>query len=255
MKVVKIIINKILVRIRCMLLAYPKRIQCNVCMWEGRRFRSNQWHKEIDCPKCSSSIRHRLFIGALQNIEELSIERIINNKDILHFAAEKIISNHISDKCNNYKTADFLRKGFDLKLDMSNMVEVQDASFNIVMAFDVLEHVPDYNKALEEVYRVLKPGGFGIFTLPQKDNLLETYEDPNIVTSEGRKEHFGQEDHLRIFGDDISRVIENKGFHVIIVDESKFPNNIQKKNVLFPLILSNHPLATNYRKVYFCRKN
>ena len=89
-----------------------------------------------------------------------------------------------------------------------------------------MEHLPNLPKTINEVYRVLKPGGFGIFTFPQKDNLLETYEDPNIVTLEGRKEHFGQEDHLRIFGDDISRVIENKGFHVNIVNESNFPINI-----------------------------
>ena len=255
MSVVKKIVKYILVQIRCMLLTYPKKIQCNICMWEGRRFVNSQWHKNINCPKCSSAIRHRLFIGALQNIKEVSFERIINNKDILHFAAEEIISNLIKDRCKSYKTADFLRKGFDLRLNMSNMAEVQDASFDIIMAMDVLEHVPDYKKALEEVYRVLKPGGFGIFTFPQKDNLLETYEDSNIVTPKGRKEHFGQEDHLRIFGDDISKIIENKGFHLNIVDESKFPNNIREKNVLFPLVLSNKPLATNYSKVFFCSKN
>ena len=255
MSVIKKIVKYILVQIRCMLLAYPKRIQCNICMWEGRRFASDQWHKKINCPKCSSGIRHRLFIGALQNIEEVSFERIINNQDILHFAAEKIISNLIKDKCKNYKTADFFGKGFDLRLNMSNMAEVQDASFDIIIAMDVLEHVPDYKKALEEVYRVLKLGGFGIFTFPQKDNLLETYEDSNIVTPEGRKEHFGQEDHLRIFGDNISKIIENKGFHVNIVDETKFPNKIREKNILFPLVLSNNPLATNYRKVFFCSKN
>ena len=253
MNVIKKIVKLFLVKIRCILLAFPKRIQCNICLWEGRRFISNQWHKNINCPKCNSGIRHRLFIAALQNIKEVSIEKIIHNKDILHFAAEKIISKFISDKCNNYKTADILRKGFDLRLDMSNM-EVQDASYDIVMAFDVLEHVPDYKKALEEVYRVLKPGGFGIFTVPQKDNLLETYEDPNIITSKEREEHFGQWDHLRIFGDDISKIIENKGFHVNIVDESKFPNNIQENNVLFPPVLSNLPGVTNYRKVFFCKK-
>lgn len=51
----------------------------------------------------------------------------------------------------------------------------------MVIAFDVLEHVPDYQKALQEVHRVLSPGGYAIFTVPQKDNLLVTFEDPSIV--------------------------------------------------------------------------
>lgn len=39
-------------------------------------------------------------------------------------------------------------------------------SFDLVLNSDVLEHVPDFEKALTETYRVLKPGGLYIFTVP-----------------------------------------------------------------------------------------
>ena len=236
-------------------LSYPKKFQCNICNWEGRHFLSDSWHDHIICPRCHSGIRHRLFIAALQNIDDFSFDRIIHGKNILHFAPEKIISLIIRKKAANYTTADFLRQDCDFKLDMSNMPEIKNESYDIVIAFDVLEHVPDYQKALGEIHRVLSPKGFGIFTVPQKDNLLITYEDPTIIAPEDRKKHFGVGDHLRIFGDDFTNVVEIKGFDVVAVNESMFSESIVRKHVLFPPILSKHPLATNYRKVFFCQKN
>ena len=164
------------------LLSYPKRVQCNICGWEGRHFLSDSWHKHINCPKCRSGIRQRLFIATLKNIEKLTSDKIIRNKRILHFAPEKIVSATIRKKAAQYKTADFSRQDCDFRLDMSHMPEIKDESFDVVIAFDVLEHVPDYQKAIEEVRRILSSNGIAIFTVPQKDNLELTYEDPNIVT-------------------------------------------------------------------------
>jgi len=236
------------------LVSYPKKVQCNICGWEGRHFASDPYHKHTHCPSCGSDIRHRLFFAALQNTEKFSFKKLIINKTILHFAPERIVSQTICNNTEHYITADFLRKDCDLKLDMSNMPEIENGSVDTVIAFDVLEHLPDYKKALEEVNMILSPGGFGIFTVPQKDNLLVTYEDSNIVTPDGRTEHFGQWDHLRIFGDDFSSTVESKGFTVIAVDESMFSENLIKKHVLFPPLLSKHPLATNFRKIFFCQK-
>lgn len=236
-------------------LSYPQKVQCNICKWQGRHLVSDSWHRHILCPRCRSDIRHRLLFAALQNIENLSFDKIIHGKKILHFAPEEITSSNIRNQAAQYATADFLRQDCDFRLDISNMPEINNESFDIVIAFDVLEHVPDYQKALEEIHRVLSSKGLGIFTVPQKDNLSVTYEDPAIITPEERTEHFGQWDHLRIFGDDFSRILENKGFSVTAVDETVFPENMQGKHVLFPPVLSKRPLATNFRKVFFCQKN
>jgi len=83
---------------------------------------------------------------------------------------------------------------------MSSMPEMAARSYDIVIAFDVLEQVPNYRSALAEVHRILSPKGLGIFTVPQKDNLPATYEDPTITAPEDREEHYGQSDHLRILG-------------------------------------------------------
>lgn len=259
MNLVKTIAKRFLKKTRSIFqsiwMSYPKKVQCNICKWEGRHFLSDSWHEHINCPICHSGIRQRLFIAALQNIENFSFDRIIHSKNILHFAPEEIISLIIRNKAANYNTADFLRQDCDFKLDMSNMPDIKNESYDIVIAFDVFEHVPDYQKALEEVHRVLASKGFGIFTVPQKDNLLITYEDPTIITPKGRTKHFGQWDHLRIFGDDFTNIVEIKGFDVVAVNESMFSESMVRRHVLFPPMLSKHPLATNYRKVFFCQKN
>lgn len=137
---------------------------------------------------------------------------------------------------------------------MCNLLEVPDNSFDLVIACDVLEHVADDSEAMSEIYRVLTDNGYVILTVPQEDNLSNKLEDPTITEPDERKRIFGQNDHLRIYGDDFNFFLESFGFSVTIVDENTFSTTMVRKNVLFPPELSTHPLATNYRKVFFGRK-
>jgi SAM-dependent methyltransferase len=229
-------------------------VECNVCGWGGRHFASDSWHQHATCPKCGASIRHRLFIGALRHLPPLSLSRLIQDQRVLHFAPEARIRRLLKGAAREYATADYLRPDCDYRLDISQMPQVSDGAYDVVIAFDVLEHVPDYRLALQEVNRVLAPNGFAIFTVPQKDDLSVTFEDPAILTPEQRERHYGQWDHLRIFGDDFSSVVAEQRFTVTCVDERMFPEEIRRRYVLFPPVLSHHPLATNHRKVFFCQK-
>jgi SAM-dependent methyltransferase len=203
---------------------------------------------------CRTEIRHRLPFAALQNIDQLSFARLIQGKKVLHFAPEDILVSKFSRMAGLYTTADFLRNDCDIRLDLCNLKQLADGSYDVVIAIDVLEHVPDYCAALSELYRVLSPGGFAIIGLPQIDNLEVTYEDPAIVTREDRAKHFGQWDHLRLFGNDFPRTAESKGFAVTTVDETWFTPEIRDRCVLYPPVLSSNPLATNFRKAFFCQR-
>ena len=49
------------------------------------------------------------------------------------------------------------------------LLPFEDSSFDVVLSFGVLEHVPNDRKSLQEVHRILKTGGlFFIFNLPNK---------------------------------------------------------------------------------------
>jgi SAM-dependent methyltransferase len=54
---------------------------------------------------------------------------------------------------------------------------------HLLIACDVLEHVPDDHRAMREIHRVLRRGGYAILTVPQQDGLAETLEDATITST------------------------------------------------------------------------
>jgi predicted SAM-dependent methyltransferase len=194
------------------------------------------------------------LIAAVKNLPHLETHALVRGKRVLHFAPEKVISSFFKNESSKYLTADLYRENVDFALDMCDMTGVSDNSYDLIIACDVLEHVPDDSAALREISRILSMQGWAILTVPQKDNLTTKYEDQSITTPEGRRAAYGQEDHLRIYGDDFDTFLENHNFDVIVVDENDFDSELIQKHVLFPPILSEHPLATNHRRIYFAQK-
>ena len=236
------------------LLAFPPNISCNLCGWQGRHFSGDSWHPQTICPRCGSQVRHRLLAATWQETGTLSAEKILRDKKVLHIAPEKVISQVIQQYTKNYVTADFLRPGVDMKLDITQMTEIADNTYDVFVACDVLEHVADDRQALQEIFRILTPQGMGIFTVPQADDRTETLEDPSVNTPEAREKIYGQSDHVRLYGSDIEQRIIDAGFQLTMIDETHFPAEQVQKQVLFPPVLSTDPLATNYRKLYFAQK-
>ena len=207
------------------------------------------------CPKCYSQVRHRLLIAALAHAaSDLSFEKIVSNRKVLHFAPEPAVERRIRSHTDQYISADLFQKGRDLKIDISCMLEISSGAIDLLIACDVLEHVLDDKLAMHEVYRVLSEGGWAIFTVPQPDNLEKTFEDKSLTNLADRERLFGQPDHLRLYGDDFPELLERAGFRVVVVTEKNFSQDMARKIVLFPPRLSERHLATNYRKIFFAQK-
>ena len=127
-------------------------VECNICGWQGDKFASTVWHLYSDCPRCRSGVRHRLLMAALTMLPDVSIDRFILNKKVLHFAPDIFISDLIREKALLYKTADFSGSAAtDYNTDISDMKGIDDSSFDCVIACDVLEHVADDIKAMNEI--------------------------------------------------------------------------------------------------------
>ena len=112
-----------------------------------------------------------------------------------------------------YLTTDLFSPLADVKADICNL-PFEDNSYDVVFCNHVLEHIDDDAKAMKELYRVMKPGGLGVFQVPQDTARKETYEDSNITSSEERKVHFGQYDHVRVYGMDYFDRLRAVGFEV-----------------------------------------
>lgn len=63
-------------------------------------------------------------------------------------------------------------------------------AFNLVLSSDVLEHMPRPYDAHREIFRVLKPGGRHIFTVPFYP--WEALDERRAIERDGRIEYFGE---------------------------------------------------------------
>jgi SAM-dependent methyltransferase len=231
----------------------PHSVECNVCNLQARELGDDIWHARSKCRGCGSEVRHRLLVAALSHVEPFSYAKLIDGKEVLHFAPEPALFERLRSRARRYVTADYLRPGFDRKLDICSL-DLVDNEFDTLIACDVLEHVADDRRAIREIRRVLRPGGTAILTVPQKDGAPTTFEDASVIDPQERLRLFGQEDHVRIYGADFVTRLEEVGFKVGQVGESNFTKRDVARFVLFPPVLSTHPLATNHRKVFFAQK-
>lgn len=157
------------------------------------------------CPNCQSLERHRLL--------KLMLDRstiLPPDCRLLHFAPEVAITDFVRPFCKEYITTDFLRNDVDLKLNIEAL-DIDDCSFDSLICSHVLEHVDDV-KALDELFRILKPGGLAILVVPITEGWDTTYENPAITSQADRLVHFGQEDHVRRYGRDFRDRIRRAGF-------------------------------------------
>lgn len=162
------------------------------------------------CPKCESNDRERHLILFFQRTR---VAQFIPKSNTLHFAPERSFAAYIAGLApRSHVKADLFPSAPDVqKVDMLNM-EFPDHSFDIVIANHVLEHVTDYAKALCEIRRVLRPGGLAILQTPFSAMLSNTFEDKGIQSRSAREFAYGQDDHVRLFGNDIFERFSKAGF-------------------------------------------
>ncbi|MBM1108065.1 class I SAM-dependent methyltransferase [Aurantibacter crassamenti] len=170
--------------------------------------------ENVLAPATLSLERHRLLWLYLKNETNFFTDNI----RLLHFAPEQAFYKRFKTLKNiDYTTTDLNSPLADIEADICAL-PFNDKSFDVILCNHVLEHIPDDTKAMEELYRVLKPGGWGIFQIPQDLNRMETFEDNSITDKKERAKIFGQYDHVRVYGRDYFKKLRSIGFSVEEVD-------------------------------------
>ena len=157
--------------------------------------------EHFSCPKCWAHDRERHL---LLYFAKLDFKSLIANSRVLHLAPEPAIQRFIESAMPaEYIRGDLFPASADVqRVDLCKM-SFDDASFDLVIANHVLEHVDDDAQALKEIFRILRPGGTAVLQTPYASGLSKTIYDPEITDPELRLQLYGQEDHLRLYGSDI----------------------------------------------------
>ncbi len=170
----------------------------------------------IFCPACMSTARERLVLAMLRDVFN------IDGKAVLHLSPLKNIFNFLK-KSANVISSD-ISPGFYKIVD--DEVLRQDATqldfssnyFDLVIGNHILEHIPDDRKAMQEIFRVLKPAGKAILQVPYSEIIEHTLETPGIHDPAMQSTLYGQRDHVRIYSlNDYMQRLRDTGFDVELI--------------------------------------
>lgn len=191
------------------------RYLCPVCGWGLRDFvGERKLIKRCEtgyCPRCNAKARHRRIWRYLVEQTDILTKPVVLVEVAPWWSFARMFA--------RMPSVDYL--GIDMKLagpqvsTLGNALSlpIKSNTCDIVLCIHVLEHVEDDRKAIAELFRILKPGGTAIVSVPIRLD-QPTYEDPAITDPEDRLRHFGERSHVRYYGKDFAVRLAEPGFSV-----------------------------------------
>jgi SAM-dependent methyltransferase len=184
---------------------------CNVCRWRGEAFVDPGHVEFAACPGCASNGRDRFLHWCLA--ERVGLHnglRIIECSPRLAAPYREAMATWFSYQTSDY---DLRAHAGNLHLDLQS-IELPDASLDVVLCAHVLEHVPDTDKALSELHRVIAPGGHLLLQVP----VLQARTAPPV-----EPEFHGDDTPVFWrFGFDLTAQLRKVGFHTDLLCTADF---------------------------------
>ena len=192
------------------------KYQCNICDFKMSSFVVLKNRDKL-CPNCGSRSRTRRLWSLLEDK--------IDGQKILHFSPSKSIKQKIeSIKSIDYTSTDYAGEFQASKKLNIEAIEESDNSYDLVICYHILEHIPNDLQAMKELYRILIPNGICFIQTPFKSG--DIYENESIKTEEERLQHFGQKDHLRIYSvKGLMDRLESVGFDLQLLKYEEIEGN------------------------------
>ena len=181
---------------------------CNTCSSQLRSFIELD-RGDLLCPVCGSLPRHRRLWQYLNQAQLLKGR-------MLHFSPSRALwrlltkQNQLDYHTTDYEASPLVQYQYDI-----TAMPVEDNHYDSILCYHVLEHIVEDARAMSELYRVLQPGGHLLVQTPFKEGAI--YEDFSITNPEERLQHFGQEDHVRVYSvEGLKSRLEKAGFKVTV---------------------------------------
>lgn len=154
------------------------KFECPICGYQGPFEDVNPqtgFRKHAKCPQCGSLERHRLqYLVVRTVLRGLPVAQMT----MLHVAPEPFFRAFFSQQFGKYETADLHAEDVDHRVDLQSL-PFADASYDVVFASHVLEHIPDDRKAIQEIRRILKPNGLAMLPVPLMSKKTVEYDGPD----------------------------------------------------------------------------
>ena len=151
---------------------------CNRCGWSGARFGGVRHCESAICPRCGSTARQRFLMWCL-------IRRIVPHRSRRLRVLE--ISPDVSGDHLTYLRTwmEYHAIGFDLGTRTADLptIALPAASFDVVVAAHVLQHLPEPARALNEIGRLLAPGGRTLLQVPLRTGSTRPWHGPTARTT------------------------------------------------------------------------
>lgn len=235
-------VTEIFLGLRALLFVGSKYV-CPCCGWKLRAFTAggvSLKQRELSyCPRCNSKARHRriwLFLEERTNLFSAQL-RLLEVGPKFSFARRFLKMTNLNYVAGNLQK----HPNTNLRLDVTSLPLFSD-SFDALICVHVLEEVINDQLAMDEMYRVLKPGGWAVISVPTNMD-ARTYEDWSIVQPDERQRAFGEPAHVRVYGYDLKDRLRSSGFEVKVDLSSDMP--IEKR--------SKYGLR-NDENIFYCRK-
>lgn len=189
-------------------------ITCVLCGHTAERFKEAgvvRKRPNARCPVCGSYERHRLIGWHLQ-----SQRMWRQGMRVLEVAPTPCLQQVMRTIGVEVTSIDLGIQPGAIQMNVECM-SFPNASFDGILCVHVLEHVESDRRALQDLYRVLRPGGWAVLMVPIDESKPKTDEDPSITDSAERLRRFGQADHVRLYGADYVDRCRRAGFRMEII--------------------------------------
>lgn len=189
-------------------------VECPVCEKQFKKFLPygyNEYQREnVLCPYDLTLERHRLMWVYLKTKSNFFTDDL----KVMHIAPEQCFYKLFRNQKNiDYTTGDLESPLADLHFDL-HKIPLEDNQYDVIFCNHVMEHVENDVQCMQELLRIMKPGGWGIFQVPIDRTRNTTYEDASITDPKEREKHFWQYDHVRLYGTNYPDVLRSAGFEV-----------------------------------------